>query len=96
MLNSIFDELPNTPHHDVTNHQAVLLQQIDSIRQKMKLAEDLFDLSDNDDLTEACIYQIKALGSYYHYLMGEARQHGYCRQPEKQPAASPLQAAGIL
>ena len=96
MLNSIFDELPHTPHHDIANQQAVLLQQIDSIRQKMKLAEDLFDLSDNDALTEACIYQIKALGSYYRYLMDEARQYGDSRQSEPQPLAAPLQAVGML
>lgn len=97
MLNSIFDELPNTPCPDAANQQAVLLQQIDSIRQKMKLAENLFDLSDNEALTEACIYQMKALNSYYHYLMGEARQYGYSRQPEKQSAAAGmLKAAGIL
>lgn len=96
MLNSIFDELPNTPHPDIANQQAVLLQQIESIRQKMKLAEDLFDLSDNEALTDACIYQMKALGSYYHYLMGEARRYGCSHQPEKKRIAAGLQAAGIL
>lgn len=96
MLNSIFDELPNTPHLDAADQQAVLLQQINSIRQKMKLAEDLFDLSDNEALTDACIYQMKALGSYYHYLIGEARQNGYSRQAEKRTVSAGLWAAGIL
>ena len=62
----------------------------------MKLAEDLFDLSDNEALTDACIYQMKALGCYYRYLMEEARQNGCRRQPESRTAPAPLRAAGIL
>ncbi|MBR5559618.1 MAG: DUF2508 family protein [Oscillospiraceae bacterium] len=98
MLNSIFDELPNTQTIDVTDQQAVLLQQIDSTRQKMKLAENLFDMSTNDALTDACIYQMKALGSYYRYLMDEVRRCGGSRQPaEKHPVlGQTLKAAGLL
>ncbi len=97
MLNSIFDELPNTQPLDLADQQAVLLKQIESIRQKMKLAEDLFDLSDDEALTDACIYQMKALGSYYRYLMEEARRCDCRQEPQKPNAVSgALRAAGLL
>ena len=98
MLNSIFDELPNTQPLDAADLQAVLLQQIDSTRQKMKLAENLFDLSNDDALTDACIYQMKALSSYYRYLMAEVRRCGSSRQPAEKASAKRqvMKAAGLL
>ena len=97
MLNSTFDDFPNTQQFDSLDQEAVLLRQIEAIKQKMKIAEDLFDLSDNEALTDACIYQIKALGSYYRYLLGEVRKCGCHREPPKQSkAAKALKAAGLL
>lgn len=97
MLNGIFDVLPAEQQSDVTNEEAALLQQIRSIKYKMKLAEDLFDLSDDETLTDACIYEMKALNSYYLYLLGEARKAGCRSRGEKQPRANRmLKAAGLL
>ncbi|MBQ8670593.1 MAG: DUF2508 family protein [Oscillospiraceae bacterium] len=97
MLSGIFDVLPAEQQSDVTNEEAALLQQIRSIKHKMKLAEDLFDLSDDETLTDACIYEMKALNSYYLYLLGEARKSGCRSRGEKQPRANRmLKAAGLL
>jgi len=97
MLNGIFDVLPAEQQSDVTNEEAALLQQIRSIKYKMKLAEDLFDLSNDESLTDACIYELKALNSYYLYLLGEARKAGCRSQSKKQPRTNHmLKAAGLL
>lgn len=97
MLSSIFDRLPDEATLQPGDQQELLLRQLDGIGQKMKMAQELFDLSDDDALTDACIYQLKALGSYYRYLLAEARRCGCCRQGEKQPAGSGLlRAAGLL
>ena len=97
MLNGIFDVLPAEQQSDVTNEEAALLQQIRSIKHKMKLAEDLFDLSDDETLTDACIYEMKALNSYYHYLLSEARKSGCRSRGEKLPhTGRVLKAAGLL
>ena len=95
MLNSIFDDLSAPQASDPVGMEAALLRQIDSIKEKMKLAEELFDLSDDEALTDACIYQIKALGSYYRYLLAEAKRTGCCREAPSKPAPV-LRAAGLL
>ena len=97
MLNGIFDVLPAEQQPDVTNEDSALQQQIRSIKHKMKLAEDLFDLSNDEALTDACIYEMKALNSYYLYLLGQARKSGCRSHAKKQPAANRvLKAAGLL
>ena len=97
MLNGIFDVLPAEQQPDITNEDSALLQQIRSIKHKMKLAEDLFDLSTDEALTDACIYEMKALNSYYLYLLGQARKSGCRSYAKKQPAANRvLKAAGLL
>jgi|GEM_PF-5420200 len=95
MLSNLFEELPTAAPVDPCAGNAALLRQMDSVKQKMKLAEELFDLSESEDLTDACIYQIKALASYYRYLLEEARKSGCRSGPVKKPAG-PLRAAGLL
>lgn len=95
MLNGIFDDLGVPRSFDPACREAALLRQIDSIKEKMKMAEELFDLSDDEALTEACIYQLKALGSYYRYLLAEAKRENCRREGAPRPAPA-LRAAGLL
>lgn len=97
MLNGIFDILPAGERPAAEKEEAALLRQIQSVKYKMKLAEDLFDLSRDDTLTDACIYEMKALNSYYLYLLEEARKTGCrCTAPKPSAANRVLKAAGLL
>ena len=53
-----------------------LLAALRSTRAALDASCNVFDNSDNDALTEAVIYEIKALRLKYHYLLGAAREAG--------------------
>ena len=48
-----------------------LTDQLENVKRQMALVDELFNLSWDDDLTEACIYQTKAFHAYFRYLHRE-------------------------
>ncbi len=49
-------------------HSETLLRQIEYIKEQKQQNDILFDMADDEDLIEACIYEGKALEAYTQYL----------------------------
>ncbi|MEA5010309.1 MAG: DUF2508 family protein [Angelakisella sp.] len=50
-----------------------LKEQAAQVRQQLLIAEETFNLAQDEALLDATIYQIKALNLYYQYLLSMAR-----------------------
>ena len=55
---------------------SILREQANQVRQQIQLAEDVYNLLDDEVLTDALIYRIKALNLYYEHLLRLARMEG--------------------
>ncbi len=73
MLAAMFDSICAAKADKDGGKRDVLREQIDSVRMQISLVEDLFNLTDDEDLIEACIYQSKAFWCYYRYLLKLAK-----------------------
>ena len=70
-----------------------LKEQITAVRRQIVLTESLFNFSDSEELTDACIYQLKALNAYLDHLLKAVR--GKDGQPTSGPVAPVKQEAYI-
>lgn len=64
-----------------------LKEQIAAVRRQIVLTESLFNFSDSEELTDACIYQLKALNAYLDHLLKAVRGK------EGQPTSGPVAVA---
>ena len=57
----------------MTKNKAVILKELEDARQALSLARQQFDNCD-EDMIEACIFQIKAQSERYNCLLREAKE----------------------
>ena len=60
---------------------AALLAELADLQMQLDAARSQFDILTEDDLIDACCYQLKSLTTRYGHLLREARQKGLRRQP---------------
>ena len=60
---------------------AALLAELADLQMHLDAARSQFDILTEDDLIDACCYQLKSLTTRYGHLLREARQKGLRRQP---------------
>lgn len=53
-----------------------ILDDLCDVQEQLEQARTLFDILDNKDLIESCIYQIESLEVKYNYLIKQARIAG--------------------
>lgn len=58
-----------------------LLEEIRLVCQMMQTAHSRFSAQSDEDLMEACIYEMEALEARYRYLNRQAREQGITCQP---------------
>lgn len=93
MLSALFDsaaKITEKPGDD----RRQLLDQLDNVKRQLALVEELFNLSDDDDLTEACIYQQKAFGAYFRYLYKQLKAQGMPLPADLAPLLEVAQSMG--
>lgn len=88
MLAAMFDSIC-AAKAEKDGKRDVLREQINNVKMQIALVDDLFNLTDDEDLIEACIYQSKAFWCYYRYLLKLAKE-----QPGTSLAGMELQAEG--
>lgn len=59
-----------------------LLEEIETIRQRMDTVASHFESQTDPDLIEACIYETKSLSARYRFLFREARRLGLTKGKE--------------
>ncbi len=72
MLSGMFDIICSVS--ETPNKTTQLAEQINNVKMQQSLIDDLFNLSDDEDLIEACCYQTKAFSAYYRYLLRQVRE----------------------
>lgn len=73
-----------------SQQRAQLLAEIRSVNRQLHCAQARFDQICDNDLLDACIYEIDALYARYRYLLTQARTCGITETPfAVQPADSP-------
>lgn len=73
MISAMFDMVTQSPERSVNINPIV--EQIGILKQQQILVDDLFNLSDDEDIIEACCYQSKAFSAYYRYLLKQVRNN---------------------
>ncbi len=89
MLAGMFDSICAAKAEKDSGKRDVLREQIDNVKMQISLVEDLFNLTDDEDLIDACIYQSKAFWCYYRYLLKLAKEQTGSSFPKME-----LQAEG--
>ncbi len=76
MLKAFFCGETQTSESPAEREIRLLREQAAQVRQEICMAEDAFNLLDDDLLVDALSYRIKALNLYYDYLLQLARRQG--------------------
>lgn len=95
MLSAMFSNVYELASAKDGQKEDSLITQINIVKGQQHLVEELFNNSNDEDLTEACIYQSKAFGCYYRYLLKLAREQNCSTQPQLEPARA-MRVAGLL
>ena len=69
MLKTLFGDAKGKKENEEVSGSQFLREQVVQIRQQLQLAEDTFNLLDDEALLDALIYRIKALNLYYDHLL---------------------------
>lgn len=63
----------------VKTEDELLIMELASVREQIEICRARFDLLSDEDLTEACIYELSALQSKYRYLLKKVKEsHIHC------------------
>lgn len=78
VIAGVFDAVlsKKTKANNKTDVKSDLLEQIDSVRQKLETVASHFEIQSDPDLIEANIYETKSLSARYRYLLREAHKQG--------------------
>lgn len=63
------------------NSQEILLKEIREVSQQMVSTNTWFQMEDDSDLIDACIYQMEVLNAKYRYLIRKARKENISLSP---------------
>ncbi len=82
-----------------TSDSDKIINQIENVKNQIKMVEELFDLCEDEALIETCCYQLKAFSCYYNYLLEQARRSNCKYIPERNDIgiiSTGMRAAGLL
>ncbi len=71
----------NTLNFVTTEGTNALIKEIREVYRQMSCTKKWFQMEDDDDLIEACIYQMEVLNARYRYLIRKARNENITLPP---------------
>ena len=70
-----------------TDNKNLLLKEIREVCRQMSSTNTWFQMEEDEDLIEACIYQMEVLNARYRYLIRKARSENITLSPFMQKEA---------